>query len=109
MPLYETIRKAEETRDVDLYLSVLHDDFIAVMHSSGKEMNRDEMSEMARRIFSSDKLSYQNTRCIYENDEILVVHFVMRFPDGTRESVMAVNMLENGQVIRQETGATPMK
>ena len=43
MPLYETIRKAEETRDVDLYLSVLHDDFIAVMHSSGKEMNRDEM------------------------------------------------------------------
>ncbi len=48
-------------------------------------------------------------RCIYENDDILVEHFVMRFPDGTRESVLVVNTLENGQVIRQETGATLMK
>jgi hypothetical protein len=48
-------------------------------------------------------------RCIYENDDILVEHFVMRFPDGTWESVLVVNTLENGQVIRQETGATLMK
>ena len=109
MPLYETIRKVEETRDIDLYLSVLHDDFIAVMHSSGKEMNRDEMSEMARRIFSSDKLSYQNTRCIYENDDLLVRHQIMTFGDDTKEAVMVVDMKKDGKIIRTETGATSLK
>jgi hypothetical protein len=44
-------------------------------------------------------------RCIYENDDILVIHSVMRFQDGAQESVIAVNMLENGQVILAKSDA----
>jgi hypothetical protein len=32
----------------------------------------------------------------------------MRFGDGTRESVILVQTLENGQVVRFETGASRM-
>ena len=33
----------------------------------------------------------------------------MNFPDGTSEAVMIVNNLEDGKIIRAETGATPIK
>jgi len=45
-------------------------------------------------------------RCIYENDELLVEHSVMDFPDGTTEAVMAVHTKKDGKIIRTETGAT---
>ena len=48
-------------------------------------------------------------RCIYENDDIMVEHSVMRFQDGARESVIKVKMQEDGQMIRSETGASLMK
>ena len=48
-------------------------------------------------------------RCIYENDEIIVEHSVIRYQDESRESLISVKMIENGQIIRVETGATPMK
>tara|TARA_B100000795_G_C22768092_1_gene426616 strand:- start:1432 stop:1644 length:213 start_codon:yes stop_codon:yes gene_type:complete len=32
-----------------------------------------------------------------------------KYQDGSRESLISVKMLENGQVLRQETGATLMK
>jgi hypothetical protein len=44
----------------------------------------------------------------YENDEILVSHDFMSYPDDTKEAVMMVCMLKDGQIIRMETGATPL-
>ena len=46
------------------------------------------------------------SRCLYENDEAMVTHGVMSFPDGTREAVLAYNQIKDGKVIRLETGAT---
>jgi hypothetical protein len=48
-------------------------------------------------------------RCIDENDEIIVEHSVIRYQDESRESLISVKMLKNGQVLRQETGASLMK
>ena len=48
-------------------------------------------------------------RCIYENDEVLVEHSVMDFPDGTREAVLAVHTIRDGRITRTETGATLLK
>jgi len=48
-------------------------------------------------------------RCIYENNDILLEHSVLRFQDGSRESLISVKMIENEQVVRQETGASLMK
>jgi hypothetical protein len=32
----------------------------------------------------------------------------MSYPDDTKEAVMVVYMKKNGQIIRMETGATPL-
>ena len=63
---------------------------------------------MLTAMMQSEKLEINNQRCIYENDEILVTHSMMNFPDGSSEAVMIVNQLKDGKVVRVETGATPI-
>jgi hypothetical protein len=38
----------------------------------------------------------------------LVSHEFMSYPDDTKEAVMLVAMKKDGQIIRMETGATPL-
>ena len=42
----------------------------------------------------------------YENDDILVVHNVISFPDGSKEAVLACHVKKDGKIISSETGAT---
>ena len=51
----------------------------------------------------------KNRRCIYENHDIMVVHGVVTYFNGTSEAVMAVYLKKDGLVWRHETGATPIK
>ena len=48
----------------------------------------------------------KKNRCIYENDDILVMHGIGHFPDGTKEAIMSVHILSNGKIIKTESGAT---
>ncbi len=54
-------------------------------------------------------MSWETSRCLYENEDILVMHNVMVFPDGTKEAVMVVHTLKDGKIFKTETGATPIK
>ena len=45
---------------------------------------------------------------IYENDDILVSHSMVSFPDGTSEAVLVCFTISNGKITRSETGATPI-
>ena len=108
MSLYEKMKTASENRDVNSYLDCIHDDCVFVRHQTGAEMSKDEWSPMLTAMMQSDKLEIKDQRCIYENDEILVTHSMMNFPDGTSEAVMVVNKLKDGKVVRVETGATPI-
>ena len=56
-------------------------------------------------MFNKD-LTFNNSRCIYENDDILVEHSVMGFPDGTREAILGVHTKKEGEIYRNETGET---
>ena len=47
-------------------------------------------------------------RCLYENEEILVDHSVVDFPDGTTEAILRCSLLKDGKIIKSETGATPI-
>ena len=109
MSLYEKMKTASENRDVDAWLECIHDDFVFVRHQTGAEMSKEEWTPMVTAMMQSDQLEIKNQRCIYENDEILVTHSMMNFPDGTSEAVMVVNKLKDGKVIRVETGATPIE
>ena len=109
MSLYQKIKAAQDSKDVDGYLACLHEDFVFVRHQSGVEVNKSEWTPTLTAMMQSDALSFKNQLCLYENDEIMVEHSVMTFPDGTSEAVLVVNHIKAGKVIRVETGATPIK
>ncbi len=106
MALYGQMEKATENRDAGAYSELLHPDFEFVRHQSGTVMYRDQMVEMLKVMMANETVVINDSRCIYENDEILVEHSMMDFPDGTREAVMGVHTLKDGLIVRTETGAT---
>tara|TARA_Y100001970_G_scaffold190689_1_gene231939 strand:- start:1203 stop:1535 length:333 start_codon:yes stop_codon:yes gene_type:complete len=106
MSLYDTIAKATEERDAKVYTALFHPEYEFVRHQSGTSMNRDQMAEMMKAMMANEKVVIRNSRCIYENEDILVEHSVMDFPDGSTEAVMAVHTIKDGQISRTETGAT---
>ena len=109
MSLYEKMKAASDNRDVEAWLDCIHDDFVFVRHQTVAVLCKEEWTPMVTAMMQSDQLEIKNQRCIYENEEILVTHSMMNFPDGTSEAVMVANKLKDGKVIRVETGATPIK
>ena len=109
MSVYEKLKKASDNKDADAYLDMLHDDFVFVRHQTNTEVTKSEWEPTLKAMMSSDALVIADDRCLYENEEILIMHQVMTFPDGSREAVMIVDSLKDGKVIRTETGATPIQ
>lgn len=106
MALYDTLAKALDERDAGMYTDLLHADYEFVRHQTGTSMHREQMVEMMNLMMANEKVVIRDARCVYENDEILVEHSVMDFPDGTTEAVMGVHTLKDGLIVRTETGAT---
>ena len=106
MAIYDTISKALEEKDAGMYTNLFHEDYEFVRHQTGTSMHREQMVEMMNMMMANEKVVIRNARCVYENDELLVEHSIMDFPDGTTEAVMAVHMLQDGKIIKTETGAT---
>jgi hypothetical protein len=106
MGVYELLMKAMEERDAKHYIEALHDDFEFVRHQTGTTIGKSQMSEMMTSMMANEDVVINEPRCIYENDDILVEHSVMDFPDGTTEAVMAVHTKKDGKIFRTETGAT---
>ena len=46
-------------------------------------MGKAEFAEMIGKMFAHEKTEMGDRRKIYENDDILVVHSVNTYPDGT--------------------------
>ena len=109
MAIFETMSKAMEDGDSETYLGLLHDDYQLVRHQSGQTMAKSDMAQMMKGMSASGEWSVKDHRCLYENDDILVSHSIMSFPDGTREALMSVSMKKDDKIIRTETGATPLQ
>lgn len=108
MALYSDYKQAMADNDVTAYLSLLHDDFTVVFHKSGNSFSKEEWAEMVSSMMANEKFIQESTRCVYENDDILVEHSFMSYPDDTREAVMMIALKKNGKIIRVETGATTL-
>ena len=106
MGVYELLMKAIEERDARHYIEALHEDYEFVRHQTGTTMGKSKMNEMMAAMMANEDVLIKEPRCIYENDDILVEHSVMDFPDGTTEAVMAVHTKKDGKIVRTETGAT---
>ena len=53
-------------------------------------------------------MTAHNRRLIYENDEIIVSHSILKFPNGTKDATLLVRLVKDGKIIGQEAAATPM-
>ena len=106
MSIYEAQEAAEKNKDIEAYAATMHDDFEFIMHLDNSKMNKEQTMEMFSFMMNNADFVTHESRCLYENDEAMVTHAVMNFPDGTREAVLAYNHIKDGKVIRLETGAT---
>ena len=106
MSIYKAQEASRESNDMEAYAATLHDDFEFIMHLDNSKMNKEQTMEMFSFMMNNADFVTHESRCLYENDEVMVTHAVMSFPDGTRESVLAYNQIKDGKVIRLETGAT---
>ena len=106
MSIYQDRINAIENNNADEFIDTLHDDFVFVSHIDGSSIDLSGMSEMIRGMMSNDDFAIHENRCLYENDDVIVEHAVMSFPDNTREAVLSCHTIKDGKVIRTETGAT---
>ena len=106
MSIFEAQEAAQESNDMEAYAATLHDDYQFIMHLDNSSMNKEKAMEMFTFMMNSVDFVTHESRCLYENDEAMVTHGVMSFPDGTREAVLAFHQIKDGQVILMETGAT---
>ena len=106
MSLFEKWWDAANSNDRAQMAELLDDDFIFARHNTGEEWSKDEFLDyMLTGI--RDKTSCENRRLIYENDEIIVSHSILDGPAG-RNAVMLVRLVNDGKLIRAETGSTPL-
>ena len=108
MRLHDKLEKAIANRDVNAYLNLLHEDFTVTFHKSGNSFTKDEWASMVTGMLTNKKFIHESSRCVYENNDILIQHNFMSYPDDTREAVMLVAILSEGKIIKLETGATSL-
>lgn len=109
MAIFDKMNTAVQNRDADAYLSLYDDDAVFVRHQSGTEVKKPQFADMIRKMMSSDDTDMGARRCIYENDDILVMHSINDYPDNSREAVLMACTKTGGKISRVETGATPLQ
>ena len=108
MTIYDKLSQTMADRDVNAYLKLVHENVVFVFHKTGNECSKNDWAGMVTGMMTNDKFIQDSTRCVYENADILVEHAFMSYPDDTKEAATMVAMLKDGNVIRIETGATPL-
>ena len=109
MGLMKKLHDAFNAKDLETLDKLMADDFVFVRHQSGTEVTKAEMLGWDWFKPSAPTVITKDFRVIYENDEIGVAHEFNEYPDGSKEALMGVHTIRDGQVTRLETGATPLK
>ena len=108
MNIFPEMAAAMRDDDVARYVACLHEDFQYIRHKSKDSLNRDQMSALLGRVWGGGNRTIDDLRCIYENDDILVIHTCLTFKNGSREAAMIVSLKNGGKVIRTETGVSDL-
>jgi hypothetical protein len=105
--LYQKFVDAWDNKDAEAELALFHDDWEFKFHSTGKVMKKGDITPDDRKKMM-ENIRQSERRCIYENDDILVIHSVSHFPNDTADAVMMIHMKKDGLLWRTETGSTPL-
>ena len=104
MSILEKYHKVFEEKDEAGMNEIIHDDFKFTMHASGNVLSKSDVINWAM----SDDITEDQSRIVYENDEIGIHHAFVTFKDGNTQAVMAVYKFKDGKIFSLETGATNM-
>lgn len=105
--LFEKYKQFWKTGDIEAFTSIIDPEIEIIMHSTGGVIDPDLWLERITAVVLSDAYA-ENIRCLYENDDIMVVHQITNSANGTRDAVMYVFTKTEGMLTRVETGATPL-
>jgi hypothetical protein len=108
MNIYSEMEAAMRADDAARYAALLHEDFEYVRHKSMDTLNRAQMAALLEKVWADGNRTIEQMRCLFENDDILVIHTVLSFRNGSREGAMIVNHKKDGRVIRTETGVSDL-
>ena len=108
MPIYNQLITAIDVKGIDKVMELYADDYVFVRHQTNSTMNKADMRAQFEYMMASDKFKISAQRCLYENEEVLVIHQIIDFPDDSREALLIMHTLRNGKIVRSETGATPV-
>ena len=106
--IYNPLITAINAKDIDKVMVLYADDYAFVRHQTNSTMSKADMRAQFEYMMASDKFKISAERCLYENEEVLVIHQFIDFPDGSREALLMMHTLRNGKIVRTETGATPL-
>ena len=104
--IYEKHVEAWKNKDVSAYLDCYHEDWQITFHSTEKVMRLEDLANQISNWMVTG--NFEQPRCIYENDDILVTHNIAAFKNGSRKAVLQSILKKDGFLSRGETGATPL-
>ena len=108
MPIYTEMEAAMRADDADRYAALLAEDFEYVRHKSHDTIDRKAMRVLLTKVWRPGNRTIEDMRCLYENDDILVVHTILSFASGSREAAMIVHHKRGGRIVRIESGVSDL-
>jgi hypothetical protein len=108
MQIYPEMEAAMRSDDVERYIALMDERCEYVRHKSGDTLGRDQMAALLRKVWGNGNRTIEDLRCLYENDDILVVHTRLAFASGSREGAMIVNLKKDGKIVRIESGVSDL-
>jgi hypothetical protein len=108
MLIYTEMEAAMRADDADRYAALLAEDFEYVRHKSQDTIGREAMRDLLRTVWRPGNRTIDDMRCLYENDDVLVVHMTLSFVSGSREGAMIFHQKRDGRVVRIESGVSEL-
>ena len=105
--LFKKYNKFWEDGDIEASTSIIDPDIKIIMHSTGGAIDYDLWMERITAVVLSNAYA-ENIRCLYENDDIMIVHQITNAANGTRDAILYVFTKKDGMLVKLETGATPL-
>ena len=69
--IFEALTAASDSRNLEAMISLYHPDYTFVRHQHNVSLSLEEWRPIVEQMLQSDKLEMHDSRCLYENDEIL--------------------------------------
>ena len=97
--------QAYDDRNREALSELVDTDFHFIRHSTGEKIPRERILDMWT---TKDRVVIRSQRVVYESDEILVQHWFMNWPNGTKNAVLSAILINDGKANKIELTSIPL-